>query len=154
MHVEDGTNVVAVPSREKQVTTGGGGRNDVIDLSEDANKVMRKEENARKMLKSNLSMRMGQMHELTESLNFLDRMRPLIGDDEYKERAKKLMDFLPDPGTYMIDLTKTSDAIITALTIKKDKEADGDEDKENNMMIESEEDDAEKDVLEDTSSIN
>jgi hypothetical protein len=76
----------------------------VIDVDAECakrQKVKRKEaETVTAAMNTNLSIRMGQMQELNLSLNFLDCMRTIIGEDEYAARAKRLMSCLPDPETF------------------------------------------------------
>jgi hypothetical protein len=81
----------------------------VIDVDAECakrQKVKRKEaETATAAMNTNLSIRMGQMQELNLSLNFLDRMRTIIGEDEYAAtRAKQLMSCLPDPETFRTEV--------------------------------------------------
>ena len=80
----------------------------VIDVDAECakrQKVKRKEaETATAAMNTNLSIRMGQMQELNLSLNFLDRMRTIIGEDEYAARAKRLMSCLPDPETFRTEV--------------------------------------------------
>jgi hypothetical protein len=62
-------------------------------------------------MNTNLSIRMGQMQELNLSLNFLDRMRTIIGEDEYAARAKRLMSCLPDPETFRTEVINLEEPI-------------------------------------------
>ena len=52
---------------------------------------------------------MGQMQGLKESMNSLDRMRAIIGEEDYQNRAKNLMAFLPDPKTYTTKVTSSEE---------------------------------------------
>ena len=61
------------------------------------------------MINTNLTIQMGQMQELKESMNFLDRMRAIIGEEDYQNRAKNLMAFLPDPKTYTTEVTRSKE---------------------------------------------
>lgn len=64
---------------------------------------------AANVMTSNLTIRMGKMQELKEGLNFLDRVRPIIGDEEYNRLAKKYLVCLPDPATFMTEVTSSKD---------------------------------------------
>jgi hypothetical protein len=58
-------------------------------------------------MKTNLAIRMGQKQKLKESLNFLERMRPLIGAKEFANKSIALMTCLPNPETYMQEVTSS-----------------------------------------------
>jgi hypothetical protein len=76
------------------------------------------------VMTSNLTIRMGQMKELKEGWDFLDRMRVIIGEEEYATRAKKLLACMPDPETYTTEVTSSKDL---AMAIKKEPMDNDDE---------------------------
>ena len=85
----------------------------VIDVDAECakrQKVQRKEAETAAM-NTNLSIRMGQVQELNLSLNFLDRMRTIIGEDEYAARAKRLMSCLPSPETFRTEVINLEEPI-------------------------------------------
>jgi hypothetical protein len=93
---------------------------DVIDV--DAEEELR-EKNKRKestvastVMNTNLNVRMGRMHELKESMDFLDRFKSIIGDKEYDARALKLLNALPDPETFCSEVSSQH------AHVKKEKE--------------------------------
>ena len=115
----------------------GGSKSDVsssvIDVdaeTEKRQKNKRKEASvATAVMNTNLTIRMGQMQELNESLNFLDRIRLVIGDEEYAARAKRLMSCLPDPETYKTEVVNTKIATIKSEPEEeKDNECDEEDD--------------------------
>ena len=77
----------------------------VIDVDAEAEKEQKKKRKeatvATGRMNTNLAIRMGQMQELKESMNFLERMRPLIGEKELADKSIALMTCLPNPETYM-----------------------------------------------------
>jgi hypothetical protein len=85
-------------------------------------------------MNTNLTIRMGQMQELKESMNFLDRMRGIITDEEYTSRAKKLMACLPDPETYTTEVTSTKELVMAIKT--ESIETETIEEDENDSIIE------------------
>jgi hypothetical protein len=104
---------------------------DVDAESEKAQTIIRKKASVTMhIMNSNLTIRMGQMQELKESMNFLDRMRGIIGDKVYTTRAKKLMACLPDPESYTTEVTSTKE-LVTAIKTDHIEEED-----ENNSILE------------------
>jgi thymidine phosphorylase len=77
----------------------------VIDVDAEAEKEQKKKRKeatvATGRMNTNLAIHMGQMQELKESMNFLERMRPLIGEKELADKSIALMTCLPNPETYM-----------------------------------------------------
>jgi thymidine phosphorylase len=105
----------------------------VIDVDAEAEKEQKKKrKNATVVtgrMNTNLTIRMGQMHELKESMDFLERMRPLIGEKEFAAKAIVLMTCLPNPNTYRKEVTRSS-FDVTASTIKSEpdeEEEDGED---------------------------
>ena len=80
------------------------------------------------VMNTNLTICMGQMQELKESLNFLDHICLVIGDEEYAAaRAKRLMSCLLDPETYKTEVVNTKIATIKS---EPEEEKDNEHDKE------------------------
>jgi hypothetical protein len=124
-----GTKKLGVPANEVLV----------IDVDAEEEKEHKKKRKtslfAANVMTSNLTIRMGQMQELKEALNFLDRMRPIIGDEEYAKLAKKYLSFLPDPATFTNEVTSSKDL---AMAIKKepmDEEEEGENDDEDDVEL-------------------
>jgi hypothetical protein len=94
--------------------------NDVIDVNAE---VGREQKRKRKtslftanVMTSNLTIRMGQMKELKEEFNFLDRMRVIIGEEEYAISSKKLLACMPDPQTYTTEVSSSKDLTMAMKT--------------------------------------
>ena len=82
-------------------------------------------------MNTNLTICMGQMQELHESLNFLDHICLVIGDEEYAARAKRLMSCLPpDPETYKTEVVNTKIATIKSEPAEEEKDNEHDEEDE------------------------
>ena len=108
---------------------------EVIDIHADEEKEQKKKRKdasvATAVMNTNLTIRMGQMQELKESMNFLDRMRSIIGDEEYATRAIRLMSCLPDPETYTTEVTRSKELVTTSKATSmedKEKEDEAEED--------------------------
>lgn len=93
----------------------GSSKSDLSSIIDVDTELEKRQKNKRKdtsvataLMTTNLTIRMAQMQELNLSLNFLDRMRMLIGDDEYTSRAKKLMSCLPDPETFKMEVVNSN----------------------------------------------
>jgi hypothetical protein len=69
-------------------------------------------------VQSNVAKRAGKVNELGKMLDLLDRMRPVIGDVEYKKRVSDLAASMPNPASYNADVevidvdAEDNDAII------------------------------------------
>jgi hypothetical protein len=100
--------------------------NDVIDVNAE---VEREQKRKRKMslftanvMTSNLTIHMGQMKELKEEFDFLDRMRVIIGEEEYATRVKKLLACMPDLQSYTTEVTSSKDLTMAIKTEPIDNE--------------------------------
>ena len=98
----------------------------VIDVDAESNQ---REKNKRKeatvattVMSTNLNIRMGQMQQLKESMDFLDRFKSIIGDEEYSARARKLLSCLPDPETFMAEVNSKPLIQIKCETIDDNEE--------------------------------
>jgi hypothetical protein len=78
------------------------------------------------VMTSNLTIRMGQMKELKVEFDFLDRMRVIIGEEEYATRAKKLLAYMPDPETYTTEVTSSKDLMMAIKTEPMDNKDEED----------------------------
>jgi hypothetical protein len=56
----------------------------------------------------NLEIRLGRMHELKSQLDIYERYKSLMSDEEYALKAKKVLACLPDPETYMTEVSTVS----------------------------------------------
>jgi hypothetical protein len=106
---------------------------EVIDIYADKEKEKKKKRKeasvATSVMNTNLTIRMGQMQELKESMNVLDRMRSIIGNGEYATRAISLMSCLPDPDTYTTEVTSSKELVTTSKpSSTEDKEKEDEED--------------------------
>ena len=109
---------------------------EVIDINAEEEKQQKKKRKdasvASAVMNSNLSIQMGQMQELKESMNFLDRVRAIIGDEEYAARAMKFMSCLPDPATYTTEVTRSKELVTMSnpSSMEEEEKEDKDEDEE------------------------
>ena len=105
----------------------------MIDISADEEKEQKKkrkeESEATAVMNTNLTIRIGQVQELKVSMNFLDRIRSIIGDEEYATGAIRLMTCLPDPETYTTEVSSSEELVSTSQpSSMEDKEKEDEED--------------------------
>ena len=112
----------------------GSSKSDLSSIINVDSELEKREKNKRKdtsvataLMTTNLTIRMAQMQELNLSLIFLDRMRMLIGDDEYTSRAKKLMSCLPDPETFKMEVVNSNVATIKSEPAGEDQNEEQEE---------------------------
>ena len=63
-------------------------------------------------------------------MDFLDRIRSLIGEEEYSTRAKKLLYCLPDPETYKSEVTSKPLLLVNPAVASKPNVAENEEEEE------------------------
>ena len=121
-----------VPSIKKVASRTSDDVSSIIDVSSSKRKKDERKDAsvATALMNTNLTIRMGQMQELKESMDFLDRMRSLIGEEEYSTRAKRLLRCLPDPATYKSDVTSKPLLLVNPAVASKPNVAENEEEEQ------------------------
>ena len=81
------------------------GQADTLSLKIKRNVARAKVHTARALeLQSNVALRLGKIRELESAMNLLDRMRPIIGEDQYSQRVASVAASFPVFATFNADV--------------------------------------------------
>jgi hypothetical protein len=88
---------------------------------------------------SNVACRLGRVEELEKTLSLLEKIRPVIGEEEYKQKIDSIAASLPNLGTYKAE--------VEVIVINDDDDDDNDDDNNDNNGNEDHENDGDFDAV-------